>query len=161
MQIALTREFLLKFLKFGAVGLSGVFVNFGITYVCKEWLKWNKYLSNILGFVFAATTNYILNRLWTFQSEMEFLPQQGFRHRFRHAVELFWQPLVYLCVNYRNFSKNTKGISDSTPSNTMMGPVSPWHSTLKGRFDTCSASTITCRQAPQGATGSSMCFDTE
>ena len=67
-EIELTREFLLKFLKFGVVGFSGVFVNFGVTYACKEWLKWNKYLSNILGFIFAATTNYILNRLWTFQS---------------------------------------------------------------------------------------------
>ena len=66
--IELSREFLLKFVKFGVVGFSGVFVNFGVTYVCKEWLKWNKYLSSILGFVFAATTNYILNRLWTFQS---------------------------------------------------------------------------------------------
>ena len=68
LKIELTKEFLLKFLKFGVVGLSGVFVNFGITYLCKEVLKWNKYLSNILGFIFAATTNYILNRLWTFQS---------------------------------------------------------------------------------------------
>lgn len=68
LKIELTRELLLKFLKFGAVGFSGVFVNFGITYICKEWLKLNKYLSNIFGFVFAATTNYILNRLWTFQS---------------------------------------------------------------------------------------------
>ena len=68
LKIELTRDFLLKFLKFGVVGFSGVFVNFGVTYVCKEWFKWNKYLSNILGFIFAATTNYILNRLWTFQS---------------------------------------------------------------------------------------------
>ena len=69
LKIELTREFLLKFLKFGVVGFSGVFVNFGVTYVCKEWLKWNKYLSNILGFVCAATTNYILNRIWTFRSQ--------------------------------------------------------------------------------------------
>ena len=68
LKIELTRDFLLKFLKFGVVGVSGVFVNFGVTYACKEWLKWNKYLSNILGFIFAATTNYLLNRIWTFQS---------------------------------------------------------------------------------------------
>ncbi len=68
LKIELTREFLLKFLKFGVVGFSGVFVNFGVTYACKEWLKWNKYLSNILGFIVAATSNYILNRIWTFQS---------------------------------------------------------------------------------------------
>ena len=68
LKIEVTREFLMKFLKFGVVGFSGVFVNFGVTYICKEWLKWNKYLSNILGFVFAATTNYLLNRIWTFES---------------------------------------------------------------------------------------------
>lgn len=68
LKIALTPDFLSKFLKFGVVGFGGVFVNFGITYICKEWLKWNKYLSNILGFIFAATSNYILNRMWTFAS---------------------------------------------------------------------------------------------
>lgn len=60
--------FVLKFLKFGAVGLSGVLVNFGVTWFFKEICKLNKYVSNILGFVFAATTNYLLNRCWTFQS---------------------------------------------------------------------------------------------
>lgn len=62
------RELLMKFLKFGVVGFSGVFVNFGVTWLFKEVFKLNKYLSNILGFVFAATTNYLLNRWWTFQS---------------------------------------------------------------------------------------------
>ena len=66
--IELNRALFMKFLKFGVVGLSGVFVNFGVTYVCKEWLKWNKYLSNILGFIVAASTNYLLNRIWTFES---------------------------------------------------------------------------------------------
>lgn len=65
---ALNQEFLLKFLKFCAVGLSGVFVNFIVTWLCKEKFKWNKYLSNILGFVIAATSNYLLNRFWTFES---------------------------------------------------------------------------------------------
>ena len=60
--------YLLKFLKFGAVGFSGVFVNFGVTWFFKEVCKLNKYVSNILGFIAAATTNYLLNRWWTFQS---------------------------------------------------------------------------------------------
>lgn len=66
--IEMNKGFLLKFLKFGAVGFSGVFVNFGVTWFFKEICKLNKYLSNILGFVFAATSNYLLNRYWTFQS---------------------------------------------------------------------------------------------
>ena len=70
----INEDFLLKFLKFGAVGASGVLVNFGVTWFFKEVCKFNKYLSNILGFVFAATNNYILNRWWTFQSSN---PQVG------------------------------------------------------------------------------------
>ena len=66
--VELNKEFLLKFLKFGAVGFSGVLVNFGVTWFFKEVCKFNKYLSNILGFIAAATTNYLLNRWWTFQS---------------------------------------------------------------------------------------------
>ena len=85
LKIELTRGFLMKFLKFGVVGFSGVLVNFGVTYVCKEWLKWNRYLSNILGFVFASTTNYIPNRLWTFQSAN---PQIGTEYAKYFAISL-------------------------------------------------------------------------
>jgi putative flippase GtrA len=61
-------EVLLKFFKFGAVGISGIAVDFGITYLCKEILKIQKYVANAIGFTTAASTNYILNRIWTFQS---------------------------------------------------------------------------------------------
>ena len=75
--VELSKEFILKFLKFGAVGFSGVFVNFGVTWFFKEVCKLNKYLSNIIGFVAAATTNYLLNRWWTFQSTN---PQVGMEY---------------------------------------------------------------------------------
>jgi len=65
----LSRAFLFKFIKFGIVGFSGLFVDFGITYICKEWLKIQKYISNSIGFTIAATSNYILNRVWTFKSQ--------------------------------------------------------------------------------------------
>lgn len=61
-------EILLKILKFGIVGLLGLIVDFGITWLCKEKLRMNKYVANTLGFSFAATNNFILNRIWTFHS---------------------------------------------------------------------------------------------
>jgi putative flippase GtrA len=64
-----SRAFLIKFLKFGLVGFSGVFVDFGVTYACKEWLKIQKYVANSIGFVLAASSNYFLNRIWTFKSQ--------------------------------------------------------------------------------------------
>jgi len=61
-------QFLLKFLKFSAVGFSGLLVDFSATWITKEKFGFNKYLANSLGFSIAATTNYILNRIWTFHS---------------------------------------------------------------------------------------------
>ena len=65
----LSRTFLVKFIKFGIVGFSGVFIDFGITYVCKEWLKIQKYVANSIGFIVAASSNYLFNRTWTFKSQ--------------------------------------------------------------------------------------------
>ncbi len=61
-------SFLFKFIKFGIVGFSGLFVDFGFTYICKEILKIQKYISNAIGFTLAASSNYYLNRVWTFKS---------------------------------------------------------------------------------------------
>lgn len=54
-------------------------VDFGITYITKELLKLNKYVANSLGFVCAATSNYILNRQWTFASNDPEIMMQYFR----------------------------------------------------------------------------------
>ena len=64
-----SQTFLVKFLKFGIVGFSGVFVDFGVTYACKEWLKIQKYIANSIGFTVAASSNYFFNRIWTFRSQ--------------------------------------------------------------------------------------------
>ncbi len=63
-----SRAFFIKFLKFGIVGFSGLIVDFGFTYLFKEIFKVQKYLANAIGFMIAASTNYLLNRIWTFQS---------------------------------------------------------------------------------------------
>jgi|SRR5450759_1968596 len=57
-----------KFLKFGIVGLSGLIVDFSITILLKEKLKIHRYISNSAGFTIAASSNYLLNRIWTFES---------------------------------------------------------------------------------------------
>lgn len=61
-------EFLMKFIRFCLVGGSGVVVDFGITYLLKEKARINKYIANSAGFVCAASSNYFLNRIWTFAS---------------------------------------------------------------------------------------------
>jgi len=58
----------LKFIKFCVVGFSGMILDFGITWILKEKSRLNKYISNSIGFILAATSNYLLNRYWTFHS---------------------------------------------------------------------------------------------
>ena len=57
--------------KYGLVGLSGMAIDFTITWLCKEKLGINKYLSNAVGFCFAVTSNFIFNRQWTFESHTQ------------------------------------------------------------------------------------------
>lgn len=67
----LEKAFILKFLKFCVVGVSGTVIDFGLTWICKEIFKIPKFLANAIGFVVAATNNYILNRIWTWGSTNE------------------------------------------------------------------------------------------
>lgn len=64
----MTNAFDTRLLKFGIVGISGMVIDFSITWLCKEKFRLNKYLSNSLGFCFAVTNNFLLNRYWTFEN---------------------------------------------------------------------------------------------
>ncbi|MBS1510822.1 MAG: GtrA family protein [Bacteroidetes bacterium] len=55
-----------KMFRFGLVGISGMVVDFSITWLCKEKLHWNKFISNAAGFSFAVINNFLWNRYWTF-----------------------------------------------------------------------------------------------
>lgn len=43
-------------------------IDFSITFLLKEKLKVHRYIASSTGFTIAATSNYFLNRIWTFQS---------------------------------------------------------------------------------------------
>ncbi|HNW97043.1 MAG TPA: GtrA family protein [Bacteroidales bacterium] len=64
----LSEDNIYKFIKFGVVGCSGMVIDFGLTYLFKEIVKIQKYIANTIGFCTAATTNFFLNRIWTFHS---------------------------------------------------------------------------------------------
>lgn len=65
------KAFLVKFMRFCVVGFSGTAIDFGLTWLCKEIFKIPKFIANAIGFVVAATSNYILNRIWTWGSQNE------------------------------------------------------------------------------------------
>ncbi|MFN7240712.1 MAG: GtrA family protein, partial [Chitinophagales bacterium] len=74
----LDQDFIYRILKFGTVGFFCFFIDFGLTYVFKEKLKFNKFTANTIGFLTSAVVNFTLNRMWTFESsshdiEMQFV----------------------------------------------------------------------------------------
>lgn len=87
----LTQATLFKFLKFCVVGVTGTIIDFGLTWICKEKLKIHKFVANAIGFVVAATSNYILNRVWTWGSTNE---QVGVEY-----VKFFGVSLIGLGLN--------------------------------------------------------------
>tara|TARA_B110000003_G_C16404518_1_gene439660 strand:- start:311 stop:691 length:381 start_codon:yes stop_codon:yes gene_type:complete len=62
-------ELFFKLIRFCIVGFSGLGMDFLTTWVLKEKVKINQYVSNSFGFIIAASSNYYLNRIWTFNSQ--------------------------------------------------------------------------------------------
>ncbi len=89
-----TQDILIKFMKFGAVGATGVVVDFGFTWLSKEKLKIQKYVANAVGFTFAATSNYFLNRWWTFHSNNPELAIEYSRFLFFSVIGLGMNTMV-------------------------------------------------------------------
>jgi putative flippase GtrA len=48
------------------VGASGMILDYGVTFLCKEVFVLDKYIANFFGFAVAASSNYFLNRIWVF-----------------------------------------------------------------------------------------------
>lgn len=98
-----TQEVLIKFMKFGAVGATGVVVDFGFTWLSKEKARIQKYVANAVGFTFAATSNYFLNRWWTFHSNNPELAIEYSRFLFFSVIGLGMNTLViWFLVSKRN-----------------------------------------------------------
>tara|TARA_B100001287_G_scaffold206007_1_gene175106 strand:+ start:1608 stop:2012 length:405 start_codon:yes stop_codon:yes gene_type:complete len=78
-------------LKFTIIGIIGVAINFLITWLLKDILKFNKYLSNSLGYGIAMFFNFFGNRTWTYSAVDELL---------------FYQFLKFLIVVFVGVSLN-------------------------------------------------------
>ena len=90
---------LVKFIKFGLVGFSGLIVDFGLTYLFKEVFKVQKFLANAIGLMSAASSNYVLNRIWTFESNNPDVALEYGKFIFISAVGLGINSLVLWVLN--------------------------------------------------------------
>ena len=95
---------IIKFIKFLTVGLSGMIIDFSITYICKEKLIINKYISNSLGFSIASISNFCLNRYFTYQSNSSDIATEFYWFMVISIISLFvYNGIVWIGINKLNF----------------------------------------------------------
>ena len=96
---------IIKFIKFLAVGLSGMIIDFSITFICKEKLKLNKYIANSLGFSVAAISNFLLNRHYTFNSNNPDVLTEFYWFMGISIISLFiYNSIVWIGINKMNIN---------------------------------------------------------
>ncbi|WP_231492173.1 GtrA family protein [Pedobacter sp. Leaf170] len=96
-------DLIFRIVKFGLTGLLGMAIDFGATWLCKEKLKINKYIANAVGFSLAVTNNYLINRIWTFQSTNTHWGTEFFKFL---AVSLFGLVLNTVIIYFFHQRKN-------------------------------------------------------
>ena len=104
-----------KMLRFSVVGIAGAVIDFGFTYLCKEILKINKFISNAIGFTLAATFCFFLNKYWTYQSQSPLAWKEylififAFPFRSHSTVELMPNPTNETAMKIR-YSFHASGL---------------------------------------------------
>lgn len=58
---------LIAFIKFGITGVSGLTIDFALTWFFKDEMHFNKFVANGIGFTAAVISNYFIHRNWTFK----------------------------------------------------------------------------------------------
>lgn len=72
----MTYFFSSQLIKFALVGITGMGLDFGTTWVLKERVKINKFLANAAGFSIAVVNNFLLNKYWTFDNQNPIVTEQ-------------------------------------------------------------------------------------
>ena len=98
-------QFIFIFFKFSVSGLCGVLINFFLTFLFKEKLSFNKYLSNSSALSIALFINFILNRNWTYQVNLEPLYSQFLKFLLVVTVSIFINHFI-VYISHKNFKFN-------------------------------------------------------
>jgi putative flippase GtrA len=72
----MTYFFSSQLIKFALVGITGMGLDFGTTWLLKEKVKINKFVANAAGFSIAVVNNFILNKYWTFDNQNPIATEQ-------------------------------------------------------------------------------------
>lgn len=98
------KEGLRQFIKFCIVGLSGTIIDLGFYNLFALSIGLNIYFARTISFILAATNNYHLNRVWTFQSKEKKITREFSQFFFVSVIGLLLNLVVMKIV--LNFTSN-------------------------------------------------------
>jgi putative flippase GtrA len=58
-----------ELVKFGLVGIVNTIICICFIFLFMLWVKFNPYISNIIGYSIAVLNSYVMNKVWTFSSK--------------------------------------------------------------------------------------------
>jgi dolichol-phosphate mannosyltransferase len=116
-----------RFLRFGVVGFSGVFVDMGIFYVLRTLLHFGLTRSAIFSSEVAIISNFLLNDLWTFGDISK--RQPGKRQRLKRLLKFNTICLMGLILNVLlvNLMFNVFGMNEYLAKLIAIAAVTLWN----------------------------------
>ena len=116
-----------KFLRFGLVGFSGVFVNMAVLYVLRDILNWELTRSLIVAAELAIISNFLWNDLWTFGDISK--RQPGKRQQLKRLLKFNTICLMGLILNVLlvNLLFNVFGINEYVANLIAIAAVTLWN----------------------------------
>lgn len=121
-------EVFLRIFKFGLVGCIGIVIDFSITFLLKEKLKFPKLVANAIGFSLAVINNFLLNRVWTFNSNEDQILYQFSKFILVSVIGLLINTLVIYILNQK------KGLNFYVSKIIAVGFVFIWNFTINFLF---------------------------
>ena len=116
-----------RFIRFGVVGFSGVFVDMAVFYLLREHVELGLTRSAILSAEVAILNNFLWNDLWTFGDISRH--QRGWRKRFKRFLKFNFICLAGLILNVLlvNLLFNVFGINEYVSKLIAIAAVTVWN----------------------------------
>lgn len=90
----INKDFIIRFVKFGIVGGSGVFVNMLLLWLCKDMFGIPLTISSLIAIGVSIFTNFILNNYWTWKDEEENQTYTFFHRMWRYYISASFSALI-------------------------------------------------------------------
>jgi dolichol-phosphate mannosyltransferase len=116
-----------RFIRFGVVGFSGVFVDMGVFYLLREFVRLGLTRSAILSAEVAILSNFLWNDLWTFGDISK--RQKGWSKRFKRFLKFNLVCLAGLILNVLivNLLFNLLGMNEYIAKLIAIAAVTLWN----------------------------------